>query len=157
MKLEAIRLKNFKAFKDAELRDVPRMCVLVGANGTGKSTLFNVFGFLKDALTEDVHVALTRLGGSRGFQEARRISFEGYRYHSSADYDATVESARAMLQSFRPRNRPTDLSFVHGGDLIRVYSSITNDSMVLFEACDPGASAIACVDFAYVNRQWIVW
>ena len=31
MKLESIRLKNFKAFKDAELRDIPGMCVLVGA------------------------------------------------------------------------------------------------------------------------------
>jgi predicted ATPase len=71
MKIESIKLRNFKAFKDAELRDIPRMCVLVGANGSGKSTLFNLFGFLKDALTEDVHVALTRLGGSRGYQEAR--------------------------------------------------------------------------------------
>lgn len=77
MKLELLRLKNFKAFKDAEIRDIPRMCVLVGANGTGKSTIFNVFGFLKDAMTENVHVALTRLGGSRGFQEARSRNSEG--------------------------------------------------------------------------------
>lgn len=77
MKLVSIRLKNFKAFKVAELRRIPRMCVLVGANGAGKSTVFSVFGFLKDALTEDVHVALTRLGGSRGFQEARSRGTEG--------------------------------------------------------------------------------
>ena len=77
MKLESIRLKNFKAFRDVELRNIPKMCVLVGANGTGKSTLFSVFGFLKDALTEDVHVALTKLGGSRGFQEARSRNTTG--------------------------------------------------------------------------------
>jgi predicted ATPase len=77
MKIEAIRLRNFKAFKNAEMRDVPGMCVLVGANGTGKSTLFSVFGFLKDALTENVHVALTKLGGSRGFQEVRSRNTEG--------------------------------------------------------------------------------
>jgi predicted ATPase len=77
MKIESIRLKNFKAFRNAELRDIPRMCVLVGANGTGKSTLFNVFGFLKDALTENVHVALTKLGGSRGFQEVRSRNADG--------------------------------------------------------------------------------
>lgn len=71
MRIESLKLKNFKAFRDAEMRDIPRMCVLVGANGTGKSTIFSVFGFLKDALTEDVHVALTRLGGSRGLHEAR--------------------------------------------------------------------------------------
>ena len=77
MKLESIKLKNFKAFKDAELKNIPRMCVLVGANGTGKSTLFSVFGFLKDAMTEDVHVALTKLGGGRGFQEARSRNTNG--------------------------------------------------------------------------------
>ena len=77
MKLESIRLKNFRAFRDAEMRDIPRFCVLVGANGTGKSTLFSVFGFLKDALTENVHVALTRLGGSRGFTEVRSRNATG--------------------------------------------------------------------------------
>jgi len=77
MKIESIRLKNFKAFREAEMRDIPRLCVVVGANGSGKSTLFSVFGFLKDALTEDVHVALTRLGGSRGFQEVRSRDSEG--------------------------------------------------------------------------------
>ena len=77
MKLESIRLKNFRAFRDAEMRNIPRFCVLVGANGSGKSTLFSVFGFLKDALTEDVHVALTRLGGSRGFAEVRSRNTTG--------------------------------------------------------------------------------
>lgn len=77
MKIEAMRLKNFRAFKDMEIRNIPKMCVFVGANGTGKSTLFSVFGFLKDALTENVHVALTKLGGSRGFQEIRSRNTQG--------------------------------------------------------------------------------
>jgi len=77
MRIEAIRLKNFKAFKDIEIRDIPKMSVFIGANGTGKSTLFTVFGFLRDALTENVHVALTKLGGSRGFQEVRSRNTEG--------------------------------------------------------------------------------
>jgi predicted ATPase len=77
MKIEAIRLKNFRAFKEASIQNVPGMCILVGANGTGKSTLFSLFGFLKDALTENVHVALTKLGGSRGFQEVRTRNTEG--------------------------------------------------------------------------------
>ncbi|MCL5946392.1 MAG: AAA family ATPase [Planctomycetes bacterium] len=77
MKLESLALKNFKAFKCAELKQIPRLCVLVGANGTGKSTLLSVFGFLKDALTDDVPIALTRLGGSRGFQEVRSRNADG--------------------------------------------------------------------------------
>jgi predicted ATPase len=71
MKIEALRIKNFKAFKDVEMLDIPAFCVIVGANGTGKSTLFNIFGFLKDALTTNVTTALIKQGGNRGFQEVR--------------------------------------------------------------------------------------
>lgn len=71
MKIESIKLKNFKAFKDAEMQDVPRFCILVGANGSGKSTLFQVFGFLKEALVSNVNTALIKLGGSNGFKEVR--------------------------------------------------------------------------------------
>jgi|GEM_PF-3104371 len=46
MKIESIRLKNFKAFRDVHLKDIPTFLVVVGANGSGKSTLFDVFGFL---------------------------------------------------------------------------------------------------------------
>lgn len=71
MHIEAIRLKNFKAFQEVTLKNLPGFCVIVGANGTGKSTLFQVFGFLRDALQSNVYTALNRLGGNRGFQEVR--------------------------------------------------------------------------------------
>lgn len=71
MQIEAIRLKNFRAFQDVTLKDIPRFCVLVGANGTGKSTLFSVFAFLRDAMATNVTAALGKLGGSRGFEEVR--------------------------------------------------------------------------------------
>jgi predicted ATPase len=77
MHIEQIRLKNFRAFRDVELRDIPRFCILVGANGTGKSSLFSVFGFLRDAMTTNVTTALAKLGGSRGFREVRSRASEG--------------------------------------------------------------------------------
>ncbi len=43
--------------------NIPQLCVIVGANGTGKSTLFDVFGFLKDCLTYNVSKALQSRGG----------------------------------------------------------------------------------------------
>lgn len=69
MKIEALKIKNFKAFKEVEMKDIPNFCVIVGANGAGKSTLFNVFGFLKEAMTTDVQTALVKQGGSKGFDE----------------------------------------------------------------------------------------
>lgn len=77
MKIESIRLKNFKSFQEAELSDLPNVCVIVGANGTGKSTIFQVFGFLRDAMSSNVNVALARLGGSRAFNEVRSRNATG--------------------------------------------------------------------------------
>jgi predicted ATPase len=58
MKIESIRLKNFKAFRDVYLKELPNFCVVVGANGSGKTTLFDVFGFLHDCLKGNVRQAL---------------------------------------------------------------------------------------------------
>lgn len=77
MKIESIHLKNFKAFKDAEMRDIPSFCVIVGANGSGKSTIFQSFDFLKEALTSNVNTALMNLGGSRGIDEVRSRNSKG--------------------------------------------------------------------------------
>ena len=65
MKIETIRLKNFKVFQDVEIRDIPAFCVVVGANGSGKSTFFDVFHFLKDCLSFNVTSALRSRGGFR--------------------------------------------------------------------------------------------
>lgn len=77
MKIESLRLKNFKAFQDVELKNLPGFCVFVGANGSGKSTIFNVFGFLRDAMASNVNTALAKLGGNRGFREVRSRNAEG--------------------------------------------------------------------------------
>lgn len=63
MKIEALRVKNFKAFKDVKLTNLPAIAVFIGANGTGKTTLFDVFGFLRDSLQDNVKVALQKRGG----------------------------------------------------------------------------------------------
>ncbi|MDR2839092.1 MAG: AAA family ATPase [Azonexus sp.] len=77
MKIEFIRLKNFRAFRNVTLKNLPDFCVFIGANGTGKTTLFSAFGFLRDAMSTNVTAALGRLGGSRGFQEVRSRNSEG--------------------------------------------------------------------------------
>ena len=81
MHIESIKLKNFKSFKNVQMQNIPHYCVVVGANGTGKSTLFDVFGFLKDCLTHNVRVALQGRGGfseviSRGAGAGALIKIE---------------------------------------------------------------------------------
>lgn len=74
MKIESIRLLNFKIFQDITIKDIPPLCVVVGANGSGKSTFFQVFGFLKDCLIFNVGSAIQSRGGyhelvSRGHED----------------------------------------------------------------------------------------
>ncbi len=77
MQIEHIRIRNFRAFKEVELAAIPPLAILVGANGTGKSTLFAIFGFLRDAMNTNVRTALAKLGGSRGFREVRSRDTDG--------------------------------------------------------------------------------
>lgn len=65
MKLESLTIKNYKVFQNVELKNLPGMCVFVGANGSGKTTMFDVFGFLRDALHGNVRTALQKRGGFR--------------------------------------------------------------------------------------------
>ncbi len=65
MTLESIRLRNFKGFQNAALEGLPRFSVVIGANGTGKTTLFDVFGFLRDCLNHNVRQALEKRGKFR--------------------------------------------------------------------------------------------
>ena len=63
MKIESLRIKNFRVFQDVTIKNLTALCVFVGANGSGKTTLFDVFGFLRDALVHNVRQALAIRGG----------------------------------------------------------------------------------------------
>lgn len=65
MQIEAIEIENYRLFRHTKLDNLSRLVVLVGANGTGKSTLFDVFSFLKDALAFNAGKAVARRGGLR--------------------------------------------------------------------------------------------
>jgi predicted ATPase len=62
------------------MKDIPNFAVLIGANGTGKSTFIDVFGFLRDCLSGNVRTAVQSRAGfaqlvSRG-REAETIEIE---------------------------------------------------------------------------------
>ncbi len=65
MKIESIKIKNFKVFADTKLEGLPGMCVFLGANGSGKTTFFEIFGFLSDSLKNNVTIAINKRGGFR--------------------------------------------------------------------------------------------
>lgn len=107
MKIESIRLKNFKSLKDVEMNNLPNYCIVVGANGSGKTTLFDVFGFLKDCLVYTVDNAITSRGGfkevlSRGAKN-REIRIELQLRMNIANRERLVTY---VLQIIEENNRP---------------------------------------------------
>ena len=71
-KIEGVRIRNYKTLKDATLgavginndaKPLTPLTVVIGKNGVGKSTLFDVFGFLYDSLKYGVEEACENRGG----------------------------------------------------------------------------------------------
>ena len=61
MRIEQIEIGGYRVFRDVRLNRLPSMTVIIGTNGTGKSTLFfDVFSFLKDALAGNAASAVGR-------------------------------------------------------------------------------------------------
>ncbi|HEV2479046.1 MAG TPA: AAA family ATPase [Puia sp.] len=49
MKIKSLQLKNFKRFTDLTLKDIPdnaKLVLLIGSNGSGKSSVFDAFAYL---------------------------------------------------------------------------------------------------------------
>lgn len=38
MKIESIRIHNYKVFRDVEIKDIPNMAVFLGQNGAGRTS-----------------------------------------------------------------------------------------------------------------------
>ena len=74
MKIESLEIKNFKVLKDVYICQIPNMAVFLGKNGVGKTTFFDVFGFLHDCLVSNVKAAIIKRGG---FNEVRSREGEG--------------------------------------------------------------------------------
>ena len=64
-RIEYLRVRNYRALKDAEFKDVTPLMVLLGPNGSGKSTVFDVFSFLSECFRYGLRQAWDRRGRAR--------------------------------------------------------------------------------------------
>ena len=59
MKISSIHLQNFKRFSDLFIGHIPqsaKLVLLIGANGSGKSCLFDAFNFMDAAIKKDIAI-----------------------------------------------------------------------------------------------------
>lgn len=78
-RIEYLRVKNYRALRDIELKNLTPLTVFVGPNGSGKSTIFDVFAFLSESFSSGLRKAWDKRGRfkelrSRG--ESGPITFE---------------------------------------------------------------------------------
>lgn len=115
-KIEGFRIKNFKVLEDITIgrlwnqqqaNPLSPMTAVIGKNGTGKSTLFDAFGFLSDALRSGVEEACDARG--RGGSEKIRtqgkkeaIEFEIYYREDGNARPITYELAIDVDKFGRP-------------------------------------------------------
>lgn len=148
--LEGIQIKNFRALKEVTLGKtayesntdaLPRLLAVIGANGTGKSSLLDALSFLGDCLREGVELACDKPQRG-GFERLRTqgvtepIQFE-VRYRESKgarpiNYTLHIncdESGRPMVVRERLRQRRKGQS--HGQPYSFV--DVTNGSGVAWD------------------------
>ena len=64
-RVASLRVRNYRALRDFELRDLTAITAFVGPNGSGKSTVFDVFAFLHEAFTGSLRAAVEKRYGVR--------------------------------------------------------------------------------------------
>lgn len=73
-RIEYLRVINYRALRNLELKNITPLTIFLGPNGSGKSTIFDVFAFLSECFT----VGLRKAWDKRGrFRELRTRGEEG--------------------------------------------------------------------------------
>lgn len=73
-RIEELSVKNYRALRDLQLKNLTPLTVFLGPNGSGKSTIFDVFAFLAECFS----VGLKKAWDKRGrFKELRTRGADG--------------------------------------------------------------------------------
>ncbi len=73
-RIEYLRVRNYRALSDLELKGITPLTVFLGPNGSGKSTIFDVFAFLSECFQFGLRRAWDRRGR---FRELRTRGADG--------------------------------------------------------------------------------
>lgn len=67
-RLTYLRIKNYRALRDVEFRDLTPLSVFIGPNGSGKSTVLDALAFLAEAVSGNLGKAWDGRGRFRGMR-----------------------------------------------------------------------------------------
>ena len=108
MRIKSVRLKNYKRFTELAIADLPetaRLVVLVGPNGTGKSSVFDSFLLKAQAAVSNLRLSGDReeyydkISQSQSTHEvASRVGIE---FHGVGEGDVDWKSAFQVRSAYR--------------------------------------------------------
>ncbi len=110
MKIKKIQLKNFKRFTDITISDIPKtskLVLLIGSNGSGKSSLFDAFDWLSKGVNKELPYIsgvenLTYYRKNSNFESAALIEFEDGRViQKTGNY---VNEGKELIKIFLGRS-----------------------------------------------------
>ncbi|MEH2458080.1 AAA family ATPase [Nostoc sp.] len=162
-RIEEISVKNYRVLQNITLKDIKPFSVFLGTNGSGKTTFFDVIGFLSDCLTTNVRKALEKRGR---FQEVISRDCQGQEIEIVIKYREDNKSPKITytvaiaLQNGVPivsretlkwkrgyRGKPFDfLKFENGGgEVISGENPEINDKKIHYQMDDPSSLAIKTI------------
>ena len=95
--LQRILIRNFRVLHNVEFKSLSPLTVLIGENGSGKSTVLEVLSFLSDCFTLGLQKTWGRHGGAKGIRtlgkkgpiaieiECKMLDYDSITYHLSID------------------------------------------------------------------------
>ncbi|WP_237479529.1 AAA family ATPase [Lichenibacterium dinghuense] len=146
--IEGFRIQNYRALRDVTLgktrsqqqsEPLTPFTAVIGKNGTGKSTLFDAFGFVSDCLSLGVEGAC-EAHGRGGYDRLRSagsddpIRFELYYREAKKQRPITYELAIGLDRSGRP--------YVHSESLLQGRQNVSHGRPFPFLRLDGGKGAV---------------
>ncbi|MGO8791803.1 MAG: AAA family ATPase, partial [Terriglobia bacterium] len=105
-----IKIEGFRSFKKVEL-EMPRLAVLIGPNGGGKSNLIDLLKLMAEAGRGELNLGVNKRGGFRniafGFDSSNQVRIE-FRFRQLLDQ---VRQTPTRLPSEAPEKKPFDIKF----------------------------------------------
>lgn len=165
--IEEISVKNYRVLQNITLKDIKPFSVFLGPNGSGKTTFFDVIGFLSDCLTTNVKKALEKRGRfqeviSRDcggqeieivikYREARKDGKKSpiitYTVAIALQNGSPIVSREALKWKRSPHGKPFNfLNFKNGeGEVISGEDPEITDNRISYKMDDPSSLAIKTI------------
>lgn len=162
--IEEISIKNYRVLQNVTLKGIQHSSVFLGPNGSGKTTFFDVIGFLSDCLTTNVRKALDSRGRfqeviSRNakkqeieiiikYREKPKQPIMTYTLAISLEKNTPIVS-RETLKWRRKAQRGQPFAFLNftngSGEVISGNAPEKNDQRIRYEMDDPSSLALKTI------------